>query len=59
MPSEVDLRWPCGSFSGREVAEGTVLPGGAVVRQVLGQHSPQMILIGDQPASIAGQYADV
>ncbi len=45
---EVDLRWRGGGLRGCELAEGTVRPGGVVVRQVLGQHPPQMVLIDDQ-----------
>ena len=45
---EVDLRWPGGSLSGCELAEGTVRPGSVVVPQVLGQHPAQMVLIDDQ-----------
>jgi len=39
------LRRPGVSLSRRELAEGTVRPGGVVVQQVLGQHLSQMALI--------------
>src|ERR1039458_227981 len=58
---EVDLRWPGVGLSGCEPAEGTVRPGGVVMRQVLGQHPAQMMmLIDDQhPAGdLAAQGAD-
>jgi hypothetical protein len=45
---EVDLRWPGGSLSRRELAEGTVRPGCVVVPQVFGQHPAQVMLIDDQ-----------
>src|ERR1017187_2076215 len=45
---EVDFRWPGVGLSGCELAEGTVRPGGVVVRQVLGQHLAQMMLADDQ-----------
>jgi hypothetical protein len=48
MPGEVDLRWPGGSLSRRELAKGTVRPGCVVVPKVLGQHLAQMVLIDDQ-----------
>ncbi len=35
---EVDLRWPGVSLSRRELAEGTVRPGGVVMPKVFGQH---------------------
>jgi hypothetical protein len=44
---EVDLRWLGGSLGWRELAEGTVRPGGVVVPQVLGQHLAQVVLIND------------
>jgi hypothetical protein len=46
---EVNLRWLGGSLGWRELAEGTVRPGGVVVPQVLGQHLAQVVLINDQP----------
>src|ERR1019366_8125692 len=46
--SEIDLRLPGVSLSRCELAEGTVRPAGVVVRQVLGQHPAQMMLIDDQ-----------
>jgi hypothetical protein len=48
---EVDLRWPGASLSWRELAEGTVRPGGVVMQEVLGQHPAQMVLINDQQRS--------
>src|ERR1017187_10668213 len=57
---EVDFRWPGVGLSGCELAEGTVRPGGVVMRQVLGQHPAQMMLADDQqPAGdLAAQGAD-
>ena len=40
---EVDLRWPGGSLSRRELAEGTVRPGCVVMQQVLSQHPAQVV----------------
>jgi hypothetical protein len=48
VPGEVDLRWLGGSLGWRELAEGTVRPGGVVMSQVLGQHLAQVVLIDDQ-----------
>ena len=45
---EVDLRRPGVSLSRRELAEGTMRPGGVVVAQVLDQHPAQMVLTDDQ-----------
>src|ERR1022692_4279380 len=45
---EVDLRWPGVGLSRCELAEGTVRPGGVVMRQVLRQHLAQVVLIDDQ-----------
>jgi hypothetical protein len=47
--SEVDrLRWLGVGLSRCELAEGTVRPGGVVMRQVFGQHPAQLVLIDDQ-----------
>jgi hypothetical protein len=45
---EVDLRWPGGSLSRCELAEGTVRPGRVVVPQVLGYRFSQVALVDDQ-----------
>jgi|SRR5690242_4396740 len=45
---EVDLRWPGGSLSRRELAKATVWPGCVVMQQVLSQHPAQVVLINDQ-----------
>ena len=45
---EVDLRWPGGSLSRRELAKGTVRPGCVVMQQVLSQHPAQVVLMDDQ-----------
>ncbi len=45
---EVDLRWPGGSLSRRELVQGTVRPRGVVVLKVFGQHQAQMVLVNDQ-----------
>jgi hypothetical protein len=57
---EVDFRWPAVGLSRCELAEGTVRPGGVVMRQVLGQHLAQVVLVDDQqPAGdLAAQGAD-
>src|ERR1035437_8620035 len=57
---EVDFRWPGVSLGRGELAEGTVRPGGVVMRQVLGQHLAQVVLADDQqPAGdLAAQGAD-
>src|ERR1035441_10052416 len=58
---EVDFRWPGFGLSGCELAEGTVRPGAVVMRQVLGQHPAQMMMLIDdqQPAGdLAAQGAD-
>ena len=39
---EVNLSWPGVSLSGRELAQGAVPPGGAVMLQVFVQHPAQM-----------------
>src|ERR1039457_7479843 len=44
---EVDLRWPAAGLSRCELAEGTVRPGAVVMRQVLGQHPAQMMMLID------------
>ena len=48
---EVDLRWPAAGLSRCELAEGTVRPGGVVMRQVLRQHPAQVMLAYDQQPS--------
>ena len=57
---EVDLRWPRVSFSGCELAEGTVRPASVVVQQVFGQHPAQTALIDDQRSveELAAEGAD-
>jgi hypothetical protein len=45
---EVDLRWPGGSLSRRELAKGTVRPGCVVMQQILSQHPAQVVLINNQ-----------
>jgi hypothetical protein len=57
---EVDLRWPGGSLSRCELANGTVRPGGVVVAQACGQHLAQVMLTDDQQPveELAAQDAD-
>jgi len=46
---EVDrFGWPGVGLSRCELAEGTVRPAGVVMRQVLGENLPQVVLIDDQ-----------
>ena len=48
---EVDrLWWLSVGLSRCELAEGTVRPGGVVMRHVLGQHLAQVVLVNDQQA---------
>jgi hypothetical protein len=55
VPGEVDLRQTAMSVSGCQLAQGAVRPGGAVVRQVLGQYLAQVALADDQQP--AGDFA--
>jgi hypothetical protein len=52
---EVDLRWPGVRLVWCELAKGAVRPGSVVMRQVLGEHLPQVVLIDDQ--QLAGELA--
>jgi hypothetical protein len=45
---EVDLRWPGVSLSRRQLAQGAMWPGCAVVGQVLGQQLAQVVLADDE-----------
>ena len=61
MLGEVDrLGRPGVSLSRGELSEGTVRPGGVVVRQVLGQYLTQVVFIDDQQLveEFAAQGAD-
>ena len=49
MLGEVDrFGWPGADLSRYELAEGTVRSAGVVMRQVLGENLPQVVLIDDQ-----------
>jgi hypothetical protein len=48
VSGKVASRWPRADLSRRELAEGTMRPGCVVVRQVLGQHPAQVMLVDDQ-----------